>query len=66
MSELIDPLPSDDREPSTTTSDLTEEEYELLADIALYNAEVTERQIDDRRLQFARWLVEHGKLSEEL
>jgi hypothetical protein len=27
-------------------------------------AEYLERVIDDRRLEFARWLVENGKLSE--
>ena len=27
-------------------------------------AEYIERVIDDRRLEFARWLVENGKLSE--
>ena len=28
------------------------------------HAEYLERVIDDRRLEFARWLLEHGKLSE--
>jgi hypothetical protein len=27
-------------------------------------AEYLERVIDDRRLEFARWLLEHGRLSE--
>jgi len=26
--------------------------------------EVMERELSDRRLEFARWLVEHGRLSE--
>lgn len=28
------------------------------------HAEYLERVIDDRRMEFARWLIEHGKLSE--
>jgi hypothetical protein len=28
------------------------------------HAEYLERVIDDRRLEFARWLLDHGKLSE--
>ena len=29
------------------------------------HAEYLERVIDDRRLEFARWLLDHGKLNED-
>ena len=66
MSELLDPLPSDDREQPVVPREFTDEQYEWLADIAMHNPEIVERQIDERHLKFAKWLVEHGKLSEEL
>lgn len=45
---------------------LTQEECDFLANVALYSPEVTEREIDELRLEFARWLVTHGRLSEDV
>jgi hypothetical protein len=46
----------------------TEEKERLLALCQHFSAhpEFLESGIDERRLTFARWLVEHGRLSEDM
>lgn len=58
-------------QPATTNDDddfTVEEKERLLALCQHFSAhpEYLEFGIDERRLTFARWLVEHGKLSEDL
>lgn len=49
--------------------DFTPEEKERLLAVSQHfsaHPEYLESGIDERRLTFARWLVEHGRLSEDL
>lgn len=51
------------------SDDFTAEEKERLLALCQHfsaHPEYLELGIDERRLTFARWLVEHGKLSENL
>lgn len=53
--------------PTTLGETFTPEELSRLSTLRenfYTHAEYLERVIDDRRLEFARWLMEHGKLSE--
>ncbi|MBF6589223.1 MAG: hypothetical protein IVW57_01675 [Ktedonobacterales bacterium] len=53
--------------PATLGDSFTPEELSRLNALRqnfYTHAEYLERVIDDRRLEFARWLLEHGKLSE--
>lgn len=53
--------------PATLGSNFTAEEMarlDILRQNFYLHAEYLERVIDDRRLEFGRWLLEHGKLSE--
>lgn len=57
-------------QPETASDDdFTAEEKERLLALCQHfssHPEYLELGIDERRLTFARWLVEHGRLSEEL
>lgn len=58
---------SNSSKPAMATGNFTPEEWARLNALRTNfrsRAEYLERVIDDRRLEFARWLVEHGKLSE--
>ncbi len=53
--------------PTTLGKNFTEEEVNRLADLRRNfhaHTEFLERVIDERRLEFARWLLDHGKLTE--
>ncbi len=53
--------------PAMATGNFTPEELARLNALRTNfrsRAEYLERVIDEARLEFARWLVEHGKLSE--
>ncbi|HLZ23768.1 MAG TPA: hypothetical protein VKQ30_16780 [Ktedonobacterales bacterium] len=54
---------------STELDDFTSDEKERLLALCQHfsaHPEYLESGIDERRLTFARWLVDHGKLSENL
>lgn len=58
---------SNNSKPAMLTGNFTPEELARLNALRSNfrsRAEYLERVIDDRRLEFARWLLEHGKLSE--
>jgi len=58
---------SNNSRPAMLTGNFTPEELARLNALRTDfhgRAEYLERVIDDRRLEFARWLVENGKLSE--
>jgi hypothetical protein len=58
---------SNGSKPAMATGNFTPEELARLNALRTNfrsRAEYLERVIDDRRLEFARWLVENGKLSE--
>jgi len=58
---------SSSSKPAMATGNFTSEELARLNALRTNfrsRAEYLERVIDDRRLEFARWLVENGKLSE--
>lgn len=58
---------SSNPKPAMATGNFTPEELARLNALRANfrsRAEYRERVIDDRRLEFARWLVENGKLSE--
>ncbi len=55
------------RRPAAVATTFTPEEIAKLATLRTHlqsRAVSIELGLDDRRLAFARWLVEHGKLSE--
>lgn len=54
--------------PAMATGNFTPEELARLSALRSNfrsRAEYLERVIDDRRLEFARWLKQHGKLNED-
>lgn len=54
-------------QPATLIGNFTSDEVTALTDLRrnfYAHTEYLERVIDERRLEFARWLMEHGKLSE--
>ncbi len=58
---------SNNSKPAMVTGNFTPEELARLNAMRLNfrsRAEYLERVIDEARLEFARWLVEHGKLGE--
>ncbi|HLJ80500.1 MAG TPA: hypothetical protein VKT52_03365 [Ktedonobacterales bacterium] len=53
--------------PATLSGNFTAEEVSRLTQLRSNfhaHSEYLERVIDERRLEFARWLLDHGKLSE--
>jgi hypothetical protein len=53
--------------PTTLGKNFTSDEVERLRDLRrnfYSHTEYLERVIDERRLEFARWLLDNGKLSE--
>jgi hypothetical protein len=53
--------------PTTLNSNFTSAEVDALVDLrrnVYAHSEYLRRVIDERRLEFARWLLENGKLSE--
>ena len=53
--------------PTTLNGPFTSEEVTRLTDLRhnfFAHSEYLERVIDERRIEFARWLLEHGKLTE--
>ena len=53
--------------PATLTGTFTDEEIARLTDLrrSVYQqSNYVERALDETRLEFARWLKQHGKLSE--
>ena len=53
--------------PATLSGNFTADEVSRLTQLRSNfhaHAEYLERVIDERRLEFARWLLDHGKLSE--
>ncbi|HLZ22372.1 MAG TPA: hypothetical protein VKQ30_09635 [Ktedonobacterales bacterium] len=53
--------------PTTLSGNFTEDEVLRLTQLRVNfhaHAEYLERVKDERRLEFARWLLDHGKLSE--
>jgi hypothetical protein len=53
--------------PTTLSGNFTADEVARLVDLRRNvhaHTEYLERVIDQRRLEFAQWLLEHGKLSE--
>ncbi len=58
---------ADSSKPAMATGNFTPEELARLNALRTNfrsRAEYLERVIDETRLEFARWLVEHGKLNE--
>jgi len=54
-------------QPTTLSGDFTSAEVVALTDLRrnfFAHTEYLERVIDERRLEFARWLIQNGKLSE--
>jgi hypothetical protein len=55
--------------PTTLSGNFTSAEVDALTDLRrnfFAHTEYLERVIDERRMEFARWLVEHHKLSDDL
>ncbi len=55
------------RRPATLSGNFTSDEVARLMDLRRNfhaHGEYLERVIDQRRLEFARWLLDHGKLTE--
>ena len=53
--------------PTTLNGNFTSAEVEALTDLrrnCAEHGEYLERLLEERRLEFARWLLENGKLSE--
>jgi len=61
--------PDPANKPATDAASFTSDEFARLNSLKTNfrsRAEYLERMMDERRLEFARWLVKNGKLSEQI